>query len=87
MGKNWKTLGRREAKKMFYSLCDVRRTATMEGANFDIRRPGVTKEIKDITKLWRRSWIIAPLDRIIERIAETYSFDLPPELERLGGKR
>lgn len=71
--RDWKTLGRKDAERLYYVLKEVRRTSTMEGASFDgIHGGNKTKEIKEATELWRQSWIISPLSRVIAELKETY---------------
>lgn len=61
----------KEAKRIRQCLIQLRDTATMETANFS--RPDLKgsvemdKAIKDMTKLWRESWLIDPLNAMIER--------------------
>lgn len=47
--------------KIIRRLNDIRDTATMKNADF-------TDEVKSMTKLWRETWIIEPLNSIIEEM-------------------
>lgn len=55
-----KTMPKRERAELVLALERIRDIATMETAALD-------PEIKEITRLWRESWIIEPLERLIER--------------------
>jgi hypothetical protein len=65
--RGWKTLGRKDAETLYNSLKEIRRTATMETADF-------TNKIKEETLVWRQSWILHPLDTVIAQIKQTYKF-------------
>ena len=73
-----KSMPRKETKKLLSILKEIRRTATMERANFfvfDDESESKMLEIKKLTHVWRTSWILSPLDYLIERyekvLAET----------------
>ncbi len=60
-----KSMPKKEREMLLSELKELRRVATMETANFGSQ--GSTENIKRQTKVWRGSWLIAPLDRLIER--------------------
>ena len=55
-----KTMPVREMRRMLDELRKIRQTATMETADFN-------SEIKRATSLWRKTWLLNPLDALIER--------------------
>lgn len=72
--KNWKPLGRKDADDLRVILQDALRSARMEDANFD-DVGGVKKEteyIKEKTRLYRQSWIISPIERVLDRLIKQY---------------
>ena len=61
---------RKEAEALLENLKDIRRYATMENADFfvfDKESELKMAEIRKLTHVWRTSWILAPLDFLIER--------------------
>ena len=61
---------KRETEDLLRELKEIRQTATMERADFGnllSKEDNPTEFIRKKTDLWRRNWLIAPLDRIIER--------------------
>lgn len=74
-GENWKPLGRRQAYDVLRLLREARESATMKNASFGgFGKEGEkkTKEIKEETRLYRQSWIISPLDRVINQLESLY---------------
>lgn len=63
-------LGKRRLNRLLKELKELRRISTMESANFDIYNPETTEFIKEKTKLYRESYLISPLDRLIEEFEE-----------------
>lgn len=65
-----KTMPKKETEALLRELREIRQVATMETANFF---PFVEdseekmNELRALTRVWRQSWIIEPLDRLIER--------------------
>lgn len=59
-------LGKKRLNRLIDKLKELRRISTMETANFDIFNPQTTIFIKETTRLYRESWLIEPLDRLIE---------------------
>ena len=61
-------MGKKEQKlyKIIADLKDVRRSAIMTSANF-------SDELKEETKLYRQTWLIEPLDSVIENLEEEYN--------------
>lgn len=55
-----KTMPRKEARLLVSLLRELRETATMKNADFP-------QELKDKTRLWRNTWLVSPLDDLIER--------------------
>jgi hypothetical protein len=65
-----KSLGIKKQERLLDTLRDVIRSAQMKDANFGKH----TELVKDETRLYRESWLIAPLERVI-RIVEENSRD------------
>jgi hypothetical protein len=63
------SIGRKKASKLLEELREVRKTATMESASFGFDK-ALDAIIKEKTRLWRETWIIAPLDRAIRLLEE-----------------
>ena len=64
------SMPKKEARMLAVFLKEIRNTSTMKNASFytyDADRDEKTEEIRRATKLWRESWIIAPLDDLIKR--------------------
>lgn len=58
----------RETDKLIRVLTDIRDTTTMKTARFgSIGDETKTQEIEELTRLWRNTWIIGPLEELIER--------------------
>ena len=65
-----KSIRIREVEHVINRLKDARQTATMETASFSLSE-GMgnekdTEAIREATDLWRRSWILTPIDEAIE---------------------
>lgn len=60
-----KSMPKGEREMLLSELEELRRVATMESANFGSDE--TTESIKRQTDLWRNSWLIAPLERLIKR--------------------
>lgn len=58
--------GKKELRAMLESLQAARKAATFETASFT--HDAENQKIKDVTKLYRDSWILGPLDAVINRI-------------------
>ena len=68
------TMPKRETAMLVSLLKEIRETATMKTANFYVFDPDSDQkmdELRKLTRVWRRSWLIAPLDDIIERSTVT----------------
>lgn len=59
-------MGKKEARRLLSVAKEARRAALMERASFGPN----TEDIKVITDLYRRSWIVNPLDRIISALEQ-----------------
>ena len=55
-----KTMPKREMELLIQSLKRIRLSATMKAADFP-------NEWKQEMRLWRETWLLAPLDDLIER--------------------
>lgn len=65
-----KSMPRKEMEALLSTLKEIRRTAEMKDANFfafDERSKEKMNEIRELSHVWRTSWIISPLDVLIER--------------------
>lgn len=65
-----KSMPKKEMAWLLRELREIRRTATMENASFyvfDKDEPAKMEQIRELTRSWRNSWLIGPLDRLIER--------------------
>jgi hypothetical protein len=65
---------------MFRVLCEVRRVATMKDAGFDLAdlsgpEENPTDVIRRVTKLWRETWIVDPLRKIIEMLNKELDYN------------
>lgn len=60
---------KRETEALISELKEIARVAKMETANFGGMGGGSdpTDFIRERTRLWRNSWIISPLEALIER--------------------
>ena len=59
---------KQETRALLSELRELHRTATMESANFDgSNREHRTEFIREKTQLWRETWLISPLEKLIER--------------------
>lgn len=65
MPKKWKTLGRKDAEKIYWILFHVIRSGRMEDADFP-------DSVKNETDLFRRSYIVSPLEKIRKEIDDLY---------------
>jgi hypothetical protein len=68
-----KGMNRRELKRLIAVLREIRKVATMDNANFfvfDEKSKEKMNEIKALSHVWRTSWIISPLDLLIDRYEE-----------------
>lgn len=70
--KKWKTLGRKRAERMMWELWHAKRAATLKNSNF-------TQELKNKVERHHRSWIVIPLEIIIDEICELYNLQKPKE--------
>lgn len=76
--KRWKPLGRKEADKLVLQLKQALRSAKMESANFEGMSSGIdpkenkTEFIKEETRLYRQSWIVHPLEKVLEQLIKQY---------------
>ena len=68
------TITKKTSASLLKQLKEIRRISTMETASFgDIYSPTYkdeTENIKRLTRLWRETWIIDPIDAIIKQIEE-----------------
>lgn len=65
-----KSMPKKETEALVEELKELRRVATFESAGFFIFEDDAEErnnEIREITKLYRESWLIRPLDELIER--------------------
>lgn len=60
-----KTMPKSEMEMLLSELKELRRTAGMGNASFGSQE--TTDEIRQKTEVWRGSWIIDPLSRLIKR--------------------
>ena len=76
---DFRPMYKRELKKLKTELEVVRRTATMEHSHFEnitsnathtVNEREVTDFVRERTRLWRESWLVHPLDVMIERIED-----------------
>lgn len=51
-----------------WRLKEIVNTATMNNASFYMNNEEKNNEIKRVTRLWRETWIISPLNHIINDI-------------------
>ena len=59
---------KQETEALLSELRELHRTATMENADFGRgNKENPTGFIKERTQLWRKSWLISPLEKLIER--------------------
>ena len=61
---------KRETEALLSILRDMRRVATMEDTNFfvfDEDSDEKMAEIRELTRLWRQSYLLSPLDFLISR--------------------
>ena len=76
--RRWKTLGRKDAHELVWQLKSVLRSVKMENANFDGMSSGIdalenkTEFIKQETRIYRKSWQIEPLEKIISQLSNQY---------------
>ena len=65
-----KAMPKQELLALLAELKDIRRTATMEHASFFAVDPSESNKmnnLREVTRIWRESWLIGPLDRLIAR--------------------
>lgn len=65
-----KSMPRKEMEALLSTLKEIRRVAEMKDANFfvfDDKSKEKMDEIRELSHVWRTSWIISPLDVLIER--------------------
>ena len=74
--KKYRRLGKLKAEKILQRLRSVRDTATMHDASFGFADLVLTEMIKKETRRWRNTWIISPLNEIIEELNEIYELDI-----------
>lgn len=60
LGKPPKSMPIKERRDLVNKLKEIRRDATMESSN-------IPQEIKDTIQLYQRTWVIEPLDELINR--------------------
>jgi hypothetical protein len=59
---------KQETEALLSELRELHKDAMMKNANFSRgSKENPTKFIKERTHLWRRTWLIIPLERLIER--------------------
>lgn len=65
-----KSMPRKEMEALLSVLKEIRQTAQMDNANFfvfDEKSAEKMDEIRELSHVWRTSWIISPLDVLIKR--------------------
>ena len=85
-----------ELQEMKHELERVRRTATMEHSSFEnitssathvIPEGEVNDFVRDRTRLWRQTWLVHPLDEMIERVDDCLNGVSAAERERRNWER
>lgn len=59
-----KAIGYRDIERVLRRLREVRHSCTMENSSFGSKEE--TEQIKAVTKLYRESWQVRPLDQLIQ---------------------
>lgn len=65
-----KSMPRKEAEALLITLKEIREVATMKNASFfafDENSKEKMDEIRELSHVWRTSWILSPLDVLIAR--------------------
>jgi len=68
-----KTMPKKEMEALLSGLKELRSSATFESANFfvfDEDSDAKMKEVREVTRIYRQSWLIEPLDRLIKRYSK-----------------
>jgi hypothetical protein len=88
-----------KVKRITKLVSDAREMLRMDRASFNnigpslvvIRQDDVTEFIRERTRLWRGSWVEAPLDEALELLAPGYKpptrgkAPQPPQMDRMDG--
>jgi len=72
-------IGKKKMRRIVSELKEIKRVATMKTASFSSiasigdfpsKEKDVDSFIKERTRLWRRSWLVDPLQKIIEDLSK-----------------
>lgn len=69
----FKPLGKKEAESLYWLIRNAAKSATFENASFGMDKVE-TQKVKDLTKIYRQTWIIDPLQKAIMKLKENYNF-------------
>lgn len=93
---DFRPMYKHELQKLKTELEVVRRTATMENARFGnitsnathvVPEGEITDFVRDQTRLWRDTWLVHPLDEMIERVEDCLNGVSAEERERREWQR
>ena len=69
-------IGVKESERIYQALRTIRKDATMDTMNLDphdLDKP-VTKLVREKTQIWRESWLLCPLDKILAQMKKRCGF-------------
>jgi len=64
-------VGKKNLEGYILMLNEIKKIATMEDSDFSNNKYGIPDfRIKEITELWRESWLVSPIEKIINYFEE-----------------